>query len=139
MSSLLTNRSQREVISRVGPNFAVLAVELHNALTCVGQFEEDCMRANQSERLRHSKETEIKHSRWRANQIGTMIAEFDRMCIDLGHQIEAEEMRSQIDDPTHFAYPTYAKAARERRAKLQQSADVLKIELDRLSGYREAA
>ena len=30
------------------------------------------------------------------------------------------------------AYPTYAKAARERRAKLQLSTDALKIELDRL-------
>jgi len=68
-----------------------------------------------------------------------MIAEFNRMCIDLGHQIEAEEKRAQINDPTHFAYPTYAKAARERRTKLQQSADALKIELERLSTYREVA
>src|SRR5450759_3338671 len=38
----------------------------------------------------------------------------------------------RVYDPTHFAYPTYAKAARERRAKLQRSADALRIELDRL-------
>ena len=90
------------------------------------------MRANQSERLRRSKEFEVGQNRWRANQIETMIAAFDRMCIDLGHQIEAEEIRARIYDPTHFAYPTYAKAARERRAKLQRSADALRIELDRL-------
>jgi flagellar protein FliJ len=90
------------------------------------------MKANQSERLRRSKEFEVGQNRWRANQIETMIAAFDRMCIDLGHQIEAEEKRARISDPTHFAYPTYAKAARERRAKIQRSTDVLKIELDRL-------
>ena len=90
------------------------------------------MNANRSERLRRRKEFEANQSHLRANQIETMIAEFDRMCIDLGLQIEAEEKRAQIDDPTHFAYPTYAKAARERRAKLQQSADVLKIKLDTL-------
>lgn len=91
------------------------------------------MKANQSERLRRSKEFEVNQSRLRANQIGTMIAEFDRMCIDLGRQIEAEEMRARIDDPTHYAYPTYAKAARERRAKLQRSADALRFKLDTLT------
>jgi flagellar FliJ protein len=65
-------------------------------------------------------------------QIETMIAEFERICIDLGHQIGAEETRARIYDPTHFAYPTYAKAARERRAKVQRSADALRIELNRL-------
>ena len=91
------------------------------------------MRANQSERLHRSKEFEIRQSRSRANQIETTIAEFDRMCIELGHQIAAEEMRARIYDPSHFAYPTYAKAARERRAKLQRSADALRIELDKLT------
>ena len=61
-----------------------------------------------------------------------MIAQFDRICADLGQQIDAKETRARISDPTHFAYPTYAKAARERRAKLQRSADALKIELDKL-------
>src|SRR5665811_2441426 len=90
------------------------------------------MRANQSERLRRSKEFEVGQNRWRANQIETIIAEFDRICIDLGHQIEAEEMRARIFDPTHFAYPTYARAARERRAKVQLSAEALRNELYRL-------
>ncbi len=90
------------------------------------------MKANQTERLRRNKEFEVNQNRWRKNQIETMISEFERICIDLGHQIEAEEMHARIYDPTHFAYPTYAKAARERRAKLQRSADALRIELDRL-------
>jgi flagellar protein FliJ len=90
------------------------------------------MRANQSERLRRNKEFEVNQNRLRANQIETMIAEFDRVCVDLGQQIEAEEKRARISDPTHFAYPTYAKAARERRTKVQRSVDALRIELERL-------
>jgi flagellar protein FliJ len=90
------------------------------------------MRVNQSERLRRSREFEVNQSRLRANQIETMIAQFDRICADLGQQIDAEETRARISDPTHFAYPTYAKATRERRAKLQWSADALRIELDKL-------
>ena len=82
--------------------------------------------------MRRSREFEVSQSRLRANQIETMIAQFDRICADLGQQIDAEETRARISDPTHFAYPTYAKAARERRAKLQRSADALKIELDKL-------
>ena len=90
------------------------------------------MRVNQTERLRRSREFEANLSRLRANQIETMIAQFDRICADLGQQIDAEETRARISDQTHFAYPTYAKAARERRAKIQRSADVLKIDLDKL-------
>ena len=91
------------------------------------------MKANQIERLRRSKEFEVDQSRLRANQIETMIAEFDRMCIDLGRQIEAEEMRARVYDPTHFAYPTFARETRERRATLQRSADALGIELRKLT------
>jgi hypothetical protein len=90
------------------------------------------MPANQSELLRRGKDFEVAQNRLRAHQIETMIAEFDRICIDLGHQIEAEETRARIYDTTHFAYPTYAKAARERRAKVQLSVEALRNELDRL-------
>jgi len=90
------------------------------------------MRANQSERLHRIREFEFKHHHWQATQIETTIGELDRICIDLGHQIEAEETLARIHDPAHFAYPTYAKAARERRTKIQHSKNVLRAELDRL-------
>ena len=32
-----------------------------------------------------------------------MIAQFNRICADLGQQIDAEETRARISDPTHFA------------------------------------
>lgn len=90
------------------------------------------MRANKNERLRRINEFEINQRRWQVIQIETMLAELERICIDLGHQIEAEEALARIYDPKHFAYPTYAKAARERRAKLELTADALRIERDRL-------
>ena len=90
------------------------------------------MRPNKNEWLRRNFEFEVAHNHLRASQIETTIVAFDRMCVDLGHQIEAEEQRARVSDPTHFAYPTYAKAARERRTKLQQSAKALRAEADRL-------
>jgi flagellar FliJ protein len=90
------------------------------------------MKANQSEHLHRRMDFESNRNRLRAHQIETMIAEFERVCIGLGHEIEAEEMRARIHDPEHFAYPTYAKAARERRARLQLSKDALRTELNRL-------
>lgn len=90
------------------------------------------MSANHSERLRRHKEFEDNQHRRQAIQIETMIAELDRMCIDLGRQIEAEETRARIHDPAHFAYPMYAKAARERCANIQNSTNALRAALDKL-------
>ena len=46
------------------------------------------------------------------------------------HEIETEQQRAGINDPTHFAYPTYAKAAIQRRENLTRSADELRIQLE---------
>ena len=54
------------------------------------------MRVNQTERLRRSREFEVNQSRLRAHQIETMIDQFDRICVDLGQQIAAEEARARI-------------------------------------------
>jgi len=72
-------------------------------------------------------------------QIETMIADFDRMARDLEREIEAEEQRSGIADPQHFAYSTYARAAATRRDNLQRSADELKGRLEEARlAYEEA-
>ena len=39
-----------------------------------------------------------------------------------------EEKKSGISDPTHFAYPTFAKAARQRADNLQVSIRELKVQ-----------
>jgi flagellar export protein FliJ len=59
-----------------------------------------------------------------------MIAEFERIAIDLDREIKLEQDRAGIHDPGHFAYPTYAKAAMTRRENLKRSADELKTQLD---------
>jgi flagellar FliJ protein len=68
--------------------------------------------------------------RRRVAQIEGMIADFDRMSADLEREITAEQERAGIHDPTHFAYPTYAKAAITRRDNLKRSADELKVQLE---------
>lgn len=62
-------------------------------------------------------------------QIETMIAEFERMSRDLDDQIHTEQERSGIRDVNHFAYPTFAKAAIQRRDNLLASAAELKGQL----------
>lgn len=59
-------------------------------------------------------------------QIDMMIAEFERMHGDLDAQIKVEEEKAGITDISHFAYPTFAKAARQRQENLVGSIRDLK-------------
>lgn len=68
--------------------------------------------------------------RRRVAQIEAMIAEFARMMGDLDREIALEEKRAGINDRTHFAYPTYARAAIARRDNLKRSADELQGQLN---------
>jgi flagellar protein FliJ len=82
------------------------------------------------ETLIRLKKFQVDEKRRKVAQIESMIAEFERMANDLEREIKAEQERAGIHDPGHFAYPTYAKAAMQRRENLQRSADDLKIQLD---------
>ena len=82
------------------------------------------------ESLVRLKTFQVKEKRRQRDQLATMIEEFARMGGDLDAQIEAEERRAGISDPTHFAYPMPAKAARTRRENLANSAKELKVQLD---------
>jgi flagellar export protein FliJ len=73
---------------------------------------------------------QVDEKRRKVAQIETMIAEFERMAGELEREIKAEQDRAGIHDPAHFAYPTYAKAAMQRRENLVRSADDLKVQLD---------
>jgi flagellar export protein FliJ len=84
-----------------------------------------------------SRDTVIRLKKFQADerrrkvmQIEGMIAEFERIAGDLEREIRLEQERSGIHDPSHFAYPTYAKAAMQRRENLMRSADDLKVQLD---------
>ncbi|MBW8300867.1 MAG: hypothetical protein K0M60_14790 [Hydrogenophaga sp.] len=50
------------------------------------------------------------------------------MAKELENQIAIEEKKSGITDPNHFAYPTFAKAARQRADNLQVSIRELKVQ-----------
>jgi len=80
------------------------------------------------------KKFQVDEKRRKVAQIEGMIAEFDRMAADLEREIKAEQERTGIHDPAHFAYPTYAKAAMQRRENLKRSADELKQQLDEAKG-----
>jgi len=73
---------------------------------------------------------QVDEKRRRVAQIEGMVADFDRMAADLDREIATEQERAGIHDPTHFAYPTYAKAAMGRRDNLKRSADELKTQLE---------
>jgi flagellar protein FliJ len=81
------------------------------------------------ETLIRLKKFQVDEKRRKVAQIEGMIAEFERMVADLEREIKSEQERAGIHDPGHFAYPTYAKAAMQRRENLQRSADDLKVQL----------
>jgi flagellar export protein FliJ len=82
------------------------------------------------ETLIRLKKFQVDEKRRRVAQIEGMIADFQRMSVDLEREIHSEQERAGINDPAHFAYPTYAKAAIQRRENLTRSADELRIQLE---------
>ncbi len=76
------------------------------------------------------KEFQVNDKRRQLNQIQLMMAEFERMAAELEYQIAAEEKKAGISDPAHFAYPTFAKAARQRADNLQGSIRELRVQQD---------
>ncbi len=82
------------------------------------------------ETLIRLKKFQVDERRRRVAQIESMISEFERITSDLEREIKVEQDRSGIHDPGHFAYPTYAKAAIQRRDNLKRSANDLKVQLE---------
>jgi flagellar export protein FliJ len=73
------------------------------------------------ENLVRLKQFQVNEKRRQLLQLDMMIAEFERMANELDVQIAAEEKKAGITDVNHFAYPTFAKAARQRRDNLLAS------------------
>ncbi|MBN9243488.1 MAG: flagellar export protein FliJ [Mesorhizobium sp.] len=73
------------------------------------------------ENLVRLKTFQVNEKRRQLMQLDMMIAEFERMASELDLQITAEEKKAGITDINHFAYPTFAKAARQRRDNLRNS------------------
>lgn len=82
------------------------------------------------ESLIRLKRFQVDEKRRQVSQIELMIAEFTRMMGDLDDQILAEQNRVGIHDVTHFAYPTFARAAIQRRDNLKVSVRDLEDKLE---------
>lgn len=72
---------------------------------------------------------EVDERRQTVSDIENMMAELKQMIVDLERQIEVEQERAGVDDVNHFAYPTFAKAAIQRRDNLQNSVNELEARL----------
>ncbi len=82
------------------------------------------------ESLVRLKQFQVTEKRRQLKQLQMMMSEFERMSQDLEAQIAFEEKKSGITDPNHFAYPTFAKSARQRAENLEGSIKELKVQQD---------
>jgi flagellar export protein FliJ len=62
--------------------------------------------------------------------IEAMIQDFSQMVVDLDRQIDVEQERAGVTDVNHYSYPTFAKAAIQRRDNLQASIEDLDVKLN---------
>jgi flagellar FliJ protein len=76
------------------------------------------------------KRFEVTEKARKVASMETMVLDLEHIASDLARQITAEEERTGIKDPAHFAYSTFAKAARLRRTNLLNSVVDLKVKLD---------
>ena len=85
------------------------------------------------------KRFQVDEKRRRIVQLNAMLAEFARMAGEHDREIANEEQRANIDDPNHFAYPTYARAARTRRDNMNASIQELRGQLEEAEALFEEA
>ncbi len=79
--------------------------------------------------LSRLKRFEVEERRRQVAEIESMIGDFNQMALDLDRQIAIEQERAGVSDTTHYAYPTFAKAAIQRRDNLRNSALGLEAKL----------
>lgn len=72
---------------------------------------------------------DVDEKRRKVADIEAMINDFNQMAVDLDRQIAIEQERSGVSDVNHYAYPTFAKAAIQRRNNLQNSIGGLEAKL----------
>ena len=85
------------------------------------------------------KRFEIEVKRRKVVEIETMIGDFNHMATDLDRQIAIEQERAGVSDVNHYAYPTFAKAAMQRRNNLATSAANLVAKLAAARGDLDEA
>lgn len=76
------------------------------------------------------KRFEMEERARKVSDLEQMIREFENIAGDLDRQIQAEEDRTGVKDPKHFAYSTFAKSAAQRRDNLRASIGELRQKLE---------
>lgn len=76
------------------------------------------------------KRFEMTEKARKVSSLETMITDFEHMAADLSRQVAAEEDRTGVRDPAHFAYSMFAKAAATRRENLLMSVEDLRVKLE---------
>lgn len=76
------------------------------------------------------KRFEVSEKARKVSSLEVMITDFEHMAVDLARQVAAEEDRTGIKDPGHFAYSMFAKAAATRRTNLLTSVEDLRVKLE---------
>jgi len=74
---------------------------------------------------------DVDEHRQKVSDIEAMIDDFKGMAADLERQIEVEQERAGVSDVNHYAYPTFAKAAIQRRDNLTASIKDLETKLEK--------
>jgi flagellar export protein FliJ len=85
------------------------------------------------------KRFDVEEKRRKVADIESMIADFNHMAVDLDRQIAIEQERAGISDVNHYAYPTFAKAAIQRRNNLTASVADLAAKLAAAKGELDEA
>jgi flagellar FliJ protein len=85
------------------------------------------------------KRFDVEEKRRKVAEIETMIGDFNHMAVDLDRQIAIEQERAGIADVNHYASPTFAKAAIQRRNNLAASAADLAAKLASARGEFDEA
>jgi len=75
------------------------------------------------------KRFEVEEKQRKVAEIEMMIGDFGQMAQDLDRQIAIEQERAGVSDTNHYAYPTFAKAAIQRRDNLLASTADLESKL----------
>jgi flagellar protein FliJ len=85
-----------------------------------------------AERLHQVRRVGIEDTRRQIAQMEAIVADFDRTADELDGWIEAEQNRTRIHDPAHFAYSTFAIEMTRRRDALRRSRETLMRSIDEL-------
>jgi flagellar FliJ protein len=85
------------------------------------------------------KRFEVEEKQRKVAEIEAMIGEFNNMAADLDRQIAIEQERAGVSDVNHYAYPTFAKAAIQRRDNLATSVAGLEAKLQAARGELDEA